>query len=85
LRAPGEGGYRVPQGGGYRWVSSPNYLAEMIEWGGWALCTWSLAGLTFFLFTTANLLPRALANHRWYRQTFSDYPKERRAIIPGLL
>jgi hypothetical protein len=57
----------------------------LIEWAGWAVATWSLAGLAFFLFTFANLVPRAVANHRWYRSTFVDYPRERRAVIPWLV
>jgi 3-oxo-5-alpha-steroid 4-dehydrogenase 1 len=85
LRGPGETGYRIPHGGGYRWVSSPNYLGEIVEWFGWALATWSLAGLAFALYTTANLAPRAMDNHRWYRQRFADYPADRRALIPFLL
>lgn len=85
LRAPGETGYRIPRGGLYRAVSCPNYLGELLEWGGWALATWSLAGLSFFVFTAGNLVPRALAHHRWYRRTFPDYPQERRALLPGLL
>jgi 3-oxo-5-alpha-steroid 4-dehydrogenase 1 len=85
LRKPGESGYRIPRGGAYRFVSSPNYLGELIEWGGWAIATWSLAGLAFFLFTFANLVPRAIAHHKWYRATFPDYPKERRAVIPWLV
>jgi len=84
LRGPGETGYKIPHGGGFRWVSSPNYLGEIIEWFGWALLTWSLAGLAFALYTTANLAPRALANHRWYRDRFPDYPEDRRALIPFL-
>ncbi len=82
LRKPGETGYKIPRGGLYRWVSSPNYLGEMMEWAGWALATWSLAGLSFFLWTVANLLPRAVANHRWCREKFPDYPPARRAVIP---
>ncbi len=78
-------GYAVPQGFLYRWVSSPNYLGEVIEWAGWAIASWSLAGLAFWVWTFANLVPRAVAHHRWYRQTFADYPSERRAILPGLL
>jgi protein-S-isoprenylcysteine O-methyltransferase Ste14 len=84
LRKPGESGYRVPEGGLYRWISCPNYLGEIIEWTGFALATWSLAGLAFALFTIANLAPRALANHRWYRERFDAYPTERRALVPGL-
>ena len=85
LRKPGDDTYRIPQGGMYRWVSCPNYLGEIIEWCGWALATWSLPGLAFAAYTAANLGPRAITNHRWYRQTFPDYPPRRRALIPGVL
>jgi 3-oxo-5-alpha-steroid 4-dehydrogenase 1 len=85
LRPDGETGYRVPHGGGYRLVSAPNYLGELMEWASWALATQSLAGLSFFLFTFANLVPRAVSNHRWYRATFPDYPKNRRAVLPWVL
>ena len=82
LRRPGESGYKNPHGGLYRFVSCPNYLGEILEWCGWALATWSLAGLAFALWTIANLVPRARAHHRWYRTTFSEYPAERRAVVP---
>lgn len=85
LRGPSESGYRIPQGGAYRWVSCPNYLGEIVEWIGWALATWSLAGLAFALYTAANLAPRALANHRWYHDHFTDYPSQRRALVPYVL
>ena len=85
LRAPGETGYKVPRGGIYRWVSCPNYLGEIIEWIGWAIATWSLAGLAFAVYTVANLGPRAVAHHRRYRRQFPDYPPERKALIPFLL
>ncbi|MGL5956334.1 MAG: 3-oxo-5-alpha-steroid 4-dehydrogenase, partial [Brevinema sp.] len=39
----------------------------------------------FFLWTVANLLPRALTSHRWYLDHFPDYPKDRKALIPFLL
>jgi hypothetical protein len=85
LRAPGETGYKIPRGGLFDYVASPNYLGEMIEWFGFALATWSLAGLAFALFTAANIGPRAFANLRWYRSTFPDYPAERRALIPFVM
>ena len=78
----GGGGYQVPRGCAYRWVSCPNYLGEIIQWTGWAIATWSLAGVVFAVWTMANLVPRALAHHRWYQQTFEDYPGKRRALIP---
>jgi steroid 5-alpha reductase family enzyme len=85
LRAPGESGYRVPRGGLFEWVSCPNYLGEMVQWAGWALATWSPAGLAFALYTAANLAPRAVAHHAWYRRQFPDYPARRRALVPFVL
>lgn len=82
LRKPGETGYSIPTGGLYRWVSCPNYLGELVQWCGFALAAWSLPGLAFAVFTAANLVPRALANHRWYEKRFQDYPRNRRAIVP---
>ena len=84
LRKPGETGYSIPQGGGFRFVSCPNHLGEILEWAGWAIATWSLAGFAFFVFTAANLVPRAYSHHRWYRETFEDYPPGRKAVIPGV-
>ena len=85
LRAPGETGYRIPHGGGYRLVSCPNYLGEMMEWGGWALACWGLGPLAFFVWTFANLAPRALKTHRWYRENFPDYPPRRKALLPFIV
>jgi hypothetical protein len=36
------------------------------------------------VWTAANLVPRAVANHRWYREKFSEYPARRKALIPLL-
>jgi 3-oxo-5-alpha-steroid 4-dehydrogenase 1 len=82
LRKPGERGYRVPRGGLYRFVSCPNYFGEIVAWCGFAVLTRSPAAAVFAAWTIANLLPRARSHHRWYRDTFSDYPKERRALVP---
>lgn len=85
LRAPGESGYRIPRGGLFERVSCPNYFGEIVEWTGWAVASWSLAGLAFAIYTFANLAPRALTHHAWYRERFPDYPPQRRAVIPYLL
>lgn len=85
LRRHGGPDYSIPRGGLFRYVSCPNYTGEILQWSGWALATWSTAGLAFFVYTAANLGPRALANHRWYKERFDDYPPERKALIPGVL
>ena len=85
LRKPGQGGYVIPRGGLFEEVSCPNYFGEVVQWIGWAVLTWSPAGLAFAAFTAANLVPRAVSHHRWYQRTFPGYPRRRRAIIPYLL
>ena len=84
LRKSNGAGYSVPEGGGFRYVSCPNYLGEIIEWAGWAVATWSPAGFAFSIYTAANLVPRARSNHAWYRARFPDYPVHRKALIPGV-
>lgn len=84
LRKPGETGYKIPHGGLFRWVTSPNYFGEILEWCSWAVASWSLAGAAFAVFTFANLAPRARAHRRWYLENFPDYPKKRKALIPGV-
>ncbi len=82
LRKPGETGHKIPFGGMFRWVSSPNYLGEVIQWTGFAILTWSLPALAFAIFTFANLFPRAISNHQWYKGRFEDYPEKRKVFLP---
>ena len=70
LRKPGETKHYLPQGGLYNYVTSANYFGEILEWCGFALLTWSFAGAVFAWWTFANLLPRAAAIHRDYREKF---------------
>ena len=85
LRTAESDEYSVPEGGLFRWVSSPNYLGEIVEWAGFALAAWNVAALSFAVWTAANLVPRALANHRWYLERFGDYPADRKALLPVVL
>ncbi len=85
LRKPGETDYKIPNGWLFTKVSCANLLGELIEWLGFAILCWNLPALTFFIWTTANLIPRALAHHNWYKENFEDYPPNRKAIIPFVL
>lgn len=83
--APDEPRYKIPFGGGFKWVSSPQYLGELLSFLGFAVMSWSLAFVYILLVTGANLIPRAVKTHGWYKAKFEDYPKNRRAIFPGIL
>ena len=79
-------GYQIPNGMFYKYVSCPNYLGEILEWLGFAIICSSPPAFLFLIWTIANLLPRALANHRWYKTKFpNEYPKNRKAIIPFII
>ena len=85
LRQPGETGYKIPQGGLFNSISCPNLLGEIIEWTGFAIMCWNLAAVSFLVWTVANLIPRALSHHKWYKKQFGNYPARRKAIIPFVL
>ncbi|XP_071119126.1 uncharacterized protein [Haliotis cracherodii] len=76
--------YNIPYGGLFELVSCPNYFGELVEWTGWCIATWSLAGLVWLLFCAATFVPRSRHNHLWYKQQFELYPPNRKALIPFL-
>jgi 3-oxo-5-alpha-steroid 4-dehydrogenase 1 len=78
-------GYQIPRGGLFEKVSCPNFMGEIVEWGGYALLCWSLPAFSFFVWTFCNLVPRALSHHRWYRNRFPGYPHSRKAVFPYIL
>ena len=72
LRKPGDNRHYIPKGGMYRYVSSANYFGEFVEWSGYAILTWSLGGMTFAIWTFANLAPRARSIHKRYLNEFGE-------------
>ena len=85
LRKPGEKGYKIPRGFLFEKISCPNHFGEILEWFGFALLSWNIASLSFAVWTFANLAPRAISHHRWYKKHFDNYPKNRKAVLPRLL
>jgi protein-S-isoprenylcysteine O-methyltransferase Ste14 len=85
LRKPGETGYKIPEGGMFKYISCPNLFGEILEWFGFAIMCWNLPALAFAVWTAANLIPRAFSHHRWYKSHFVDYPEERKAVIPWVV
>lgn len=76
----------MPEGGYFDAVSAPHMFFEVLMY---TTLTIILAGNTSWLFVffwvVANQVENAWLSHKWYLETFDDYPKDRRAIIPGLL
>lgn len=84
LRKPGELGYKIPRGFLFNYVSCPNLLGELIQWSGFAIMAWNFPATSFLVWTAANLIPRAIGHHNWYKKHFDDYPKNRGALIPKI-
>ncbi|NLA15350.1 MAG: DUF1295 domain-containing protein [Bacteroidales bacterium] len=72
LREDGNTKHYLPEKGLFKYVTSANYFGEIIEWLGFAVLTWSLSGFVFFIWTFANLVPRAHAIYDKYREDFSE-------------
>ncbi len=72
LRKPGDTKHYIPRGGMFKYVSSANYFGEFVEWIGFAVLTWSWAGVVFAWWTFANLAPRADAIYKNYGQEFGE-------------
>ena len=84
LRKPGDTRHYLPRKGMYRYVTSANYLGEIVEWSGWALLTCSLSGLVFLWWTVANLVPRSNAIWHRYREEFGAEVGNRKRVFPFL-
>jgi 3-oxo-5-alpha-steroid 4-dehydrogenase 1 len=84
LRKPGEIGYKIPKGFLFKYISCPNHLSELLQWTGFAIMAWNYPAFCFLIWTAANLLPRSARHHKWYREHFDSYPKNRKALLPKL-
>lgn len=82
LRQPGDTRHYLPQKGFYRYVTSANYFGELVEWTGFALLCSTPAAWLFVVWTAANLIPRAAAIHRHYREEFGEAVGTRKRVIP---
>ena len=82
LRQPGDTRHYLPQKGFYRYVTSANYFGELVEWTGFALFCSTPAAWLFVVWTAANLVPRAAAIHKRYREEFGDAVGIRKRVIP---
>ena len=81
---PNDTQHYFPKGFMFNYVTSANYFGELVEWLGFAILTWSVPGLVFFVWTFANLVPRANAIHKRYQKEFPEEMKNRKLkrVIP---
>ncbi|KAK4302176.1 hypothetical protein Pmani_025712 [Petrolisthes manimaculis] len=78
--------YVLPRGGLFCVVSCPHMLAEFGIYIGVMLVLWSHYSWPIVtLWVLCNQVVVARMNHKWYQNTFKDYPKKRKAMFPYIL
>lgn len=83
LRQPGDTRHYLPSKGLYRYVTSANYLGELMEWVGFAMAAATPAAWVFPIWTAANLVPRAHAIYKRYVSEFgAKAVGNRKRLIP---
>lgn len=91
LRPPGTTVRKIPYPTGnaltslFNYVSCPNYTYEFFSWASFTVMTSCLPAGIFALAGLYQMSVWALGKHRNYKKEFSDYPKNRKAIIPFIL
>lgn len=78
--------HRIPFGDWFEYVSSANYLAELMIYISMAV-TFGFHNFTWWLVVAYVFFCQALSaffNHKFYKSTFVSYPKHRKAFLPFL-
>lgn len=83
--AADEPGYKIPDGGGFRLVTCPQYPDEIISFIGMAMMVWNLGAIFVIAIDISNLVSRALYTHRWLKKNFEKYPETPKAITSSIL
>jgi steroid 5-alpha reductase family enzyme len=84
-RGTSDRGYKIPKGGLFEYVSAANYFGEIVEWCGYAILVNAAPAYAFAIFSACYLGCRGCEHHQFYLKQFSNYPKNRKAIIPFLI
>ncbi|KAI0203175.1 3-oxo-5-alpha-steroid 4-dehydrogenase-domain-containing protein [Astrocystis sublimbata] len=86
LRKPGETARKIPTGLGFKLVTCPNYMFEIIAWAGIILVARAPSLVVFIFIGSYFMYTWAWGKEKAYRKQFGDkYKKKRSVILPYLL
>lgn len=77
--------YFIPHAGLFKYVVCPHYLFEIFTWSGIFLLSRHLGALLVLGMMSAYLLARSLKTLEWYQEKFTDFPKDKKALIPFVI
>ncbi|KAK0635065.1 3-oxo-5-alpha-steroid 4-dehydrogenase-domain-containing protein [Bombardia bombarda] len=86
LRKPGGTERGIPNCIGSNWVTSPNYMFEVLAWVGVILISRSFSVVFFICFGTVYMRDWSRGKEKALRKEFGDrYHKKRYTMLPGLI
>ncbi|KAJ7563591.1 hypothetical protein O6H91_03G116100 [Diphasiastrum complanatum] len=68
LRSQGKGGYQIPRGFLFNYITCANYTTEIYQWLGFNIATQTVAGYSFLIVAALIMTNWALAKHRRLRK-----------------
>ncbi|XP_076396242.1 polyprenal reductase isoform X2 [Megachile rotundata] len=78
--------YKIPHGGLFEYVSGALQITEIIIYLTMSIILWQSSTFHFItIWVLVNQVSTAVLTHKWYIQTFQNYPKCRKILIPYLL
>lgn len=78
--------YKIPSEGLFKYIAGPLQFWEILIYLMLSVILWEASTYHYVtLWVIVNQAECAFLSHQWYRETFKNYPKERKIIIPYVL
>ena len=76
--------YSIPYGDWFKYLSAPHYIADLLVYIAYLIISGGTCPLIWWLniYTSSAMLYCAITTHYWYKETFKDYPKDRKSVLP---
>lgn len=74
--------YVAPRGGLFEYVAAPHYFFELLGWLGIAIVSQQANSYLVFTSMSSYLGGRSVAQNKWNRSKFSEWPEDRKNIVP---
>ena len=81
--SPDEPRYKIPYGGGFKWLTCPQYFGEILSFTGFAIMVWNLGAVFVLAMTAGNLIPERFTPTNGSTRTLMTTRKTERRLSQG--
>ncbi|XP_076301117.1 polyprenal reductase [Lasioglossum baleicum] len=75
--------YKIPHGGLFEYVSGALQITEIIIYISLSVILWQSSTYHYVtIWVIINQISTAMLTHKWYIETFQNYPKSRKILVP---